>query len=86
MSAIIAPNGSPLNTAIIGVDDLDLSLEFYRDLIGLSTEDPFDWSGKEFEEIWHLPQGSSARGFFCKLKDCDVGRILLLDFKAHEKS
>ena len=85
MSAIIAPNGSPLNTAIIGVDDLDLSLEFYRDLIGLSTEDPFDWSGKEFEEIWHLPQGSSARGYFCKLKDCDVGRILLLDFKAHEK-
>ena len=78
---IIAPNGSPLNTAIIGVDDLDLSLEFYRDLIGLSTEDPFDWSGKEFEEIWHLPQGSSARGYFCELKDCDVGRILLLDFK-----
>ena len=62
MSAIIAPNGSPLNTAIIGVDDLDLSLEFYRDLIGLSTEDPFDWSGKEFFANLRI---AMLEGFYC---------------------
>ncbi len=45
MSSIIAPNGSPLNTAIIGVDDLEQSIKFYRDLIGLTVSDKFDWSG-----------------------------------------
>ena len=53
MSAIIAPKGSPLNTAIIGVENLDQSIGFYRDLIGLSVSDPFDWRGKDFEDIWH---------------------------------
>ena len=51
MSSIIAPNGSPLNTAIIGVDNLEQSIKFYRDLIGLSVSDIFDWSGKDFENI-----------------------------------
>ena len=85
MSAIIAPKGSPLNTAIIGVENLDQSIGFYRDLIGLSVSDPFDWRGKDFEGIWHLPSGSHATGSFCELKGCNVGRVLLLDFKAENK-
>ena len=85
MSSIIAPNGSPLNTAIIGVDDLEQSIKFYRDLIGLTVSDAFDWSGKDFENIWHLPSGSYAFGSFCELKGCNVGRVLLLDFKAKNK-
>ncbi len=86
MSSIIAPNGSPLNTAIIGVDSLEQSIRFYRDLIGLSVSDIFDWSGKDFENIWHLPSGSYASGSFCELKGCHVGRVLLLDFKAKNKN
>ena len=85
MSAIIAPKGSPLNTAIIGVENLDQSIGFYRDLIGLSVSDPFDWRGKDFEEIWHLPSGSHATGSFCELKGCNAGRVLLLDFKSENK-
>ena len=85
MSAIIAPKGSQLNTAIIGVEDLDKSIGFYRDLIGLSASDPFDWRGKDFEDIWHLPSGSYAIGSFCELKGCNAGRVLLLDFKAENK-
>ena len=85
MSSIIAPNGSPLNTAIIGVDNLEQSIKFYRDLIGLTVSDTFDWSGKDFENIWHLPSGSYAFGSFCELKGCNVGRVLLLDFKAKNK-
>ena len=85
MSAIIAPKGSQLNTAIIGVEDLDKSIGFYRDLIGLSASDPFDWRGKDFEDIWHLPSGSYAIGSFCELKGCNAGRVLLLDFKAGNK-
>ena len=62
MSAIIAPKGSPLNTAIIGVENLDQSIGFYRDLIGLSVSDPFDWRGKDFEDIWHFVDISRTFG------------------------
>ena len=65
MSAIIAPKGSPLDTAIIGVENLNQSIGFYRDLIGLSVSDPFDWRGKDFEDIWNLQSGSHANGNFC---------------------
>ena len=85
MNAIIAPNGSPLNTAVIGVDDLGQSIKFYRDLIGLSASDTFHWRGKDFEDMWQLPSGSNAKGCLCELKGCDIGRILLLDFKAEKK-
>ena len=85
MSSIIAPNGSPLNTAIIGVDNLEQSLEFYRDLIGLSVSDTFDWRGKDFEDIWQLPSGSNAKGCLCELKGGNVGRVLLLEFKAENR-
>ena len=86
MSSIIAPNGSPLDTAIIGVDNLESSVKFYRDLIGLSVSDYFQWEGKDFENIWHLPSGSKARACFCELENCEVGRILLLDFISEKKS
>ena len=85
MSSIIAPNGSPLNTAIIGVDSLEQSIEFYRDLIGLSVSDTFHWRGKGFEDIWQLPSGSNAKGCLCELKGCNVGRVLLLEFKAENR-
>ena len=51
MSSIIAPNGSPLDTAIIGVDNLESSVKFYRDLIGLSVSDYFQWEGKDLSLI-----------------------------------
>ena len=69
MSSIIAPNGSPLNTAIIGVDDLEQSIKFYRDLIGLTVSDKFDWSGKDFpENIWHLLQDHMHLDLFLRTK------------------
>jgi len=80
MGDIVAPEGSPLSVAVIGVEDMDASLHFYRDLIGLTAHDPVTWSGTEFETLWHMPAGASARAVFCELPGCEVGRVLLLDF------
>ncbi len=85
MGDIIAPHGSPLSVAIIGVADLQASLRFYRDLIGLTAHDPVTWSGRGFETLWNLPAGSAADAVFCELPDYPVGRVLLLDFRAAKR-
>jgi catechol 2,3-dioxygenase-like lactoylglutathione lyase family enzyme len=85
MGEIVAPEGSPLSVAVIGVEDMAASLHFYRDLIGLTAHAPVTWSGKDFETLWHLPDGASAEGVFCELPGCPVGRVLLLDFGAVDK-
>ena len=85
MGDIIAPEGSPLSVAVIGVADMDASLNFYRDLIGLTASDRVTWSGPEFETLWHLPAGSSADAVFCELPGYPVGRVLLLDFHADNR-
>ena len=85
MGDIIAPEGSPLSVAVIGVSDMDASLHFYRDLIGLTAHDKVTWSGPEFETLWHLPAGSKAEAVFCELPGYPVGRVLLLDFDAEHR-
>jgi len=85
MGDIIAPDGSPLSAAVVGVANLDASLHFYRDLIGLTASDAETWSGPDFESLWHLPAESSATAVFCELPGCPVGRVLLLDFDTPSK-
>ena len=85
MGNIIAPNGSPLNTVVIGVENMEKSLHFYRDLIGLSANDIEVWHGDKFEKFWKLPDGSKAEACFCELPGCNVGRVMLLDFKTKSK-
>ena len=85
MGDIIAPDGSPLSVAVIGVADMDASLHFYRDLIGLTAHDPVNWSGPGFEKLWHLPAGSTANAVFCELPGYPVGRVLLLDFDTQSR-
>ena len=85
MGEIIAPDGSPLSVAVVGVADMNASLHFYRDLIGLTAHDQTTWSGPDFETLWHLPEGSSAEAVFCELPGWPVGRVLLLDFDAQDK-
>ena len=83
--AIIAPEGSPLSVAVIGVADMAASLTFYRDLIGLTAHPPMTWSGPDFERHWKLPVGASAEAVFCELPGCEVGRVLLLAFNAQQR-
>ena len=85
MAEIIAPNGSPLSVAVISVKNLDDSLHFYRDIIGLTGEPAQEYFGEKFEQLWNLPAGSTAKAAFCELEGCPVGRLLLLEFNAHVK-
>ena len=65
MAEIIAPNGSPLSVAVISVKNLDDSLHFYRDIIGLTSEPVEECFGEKFEQLWNLPAGSTAKAAFC---------------------
>jgi catechol 2,3-dioxygenase-like lactoylglutathione lyase family enzyme len=77
--------GSPLGVAVIGVDNLDVSTAFYRDIIGLDASEADVWKGPEFETLWHLPKGATARAVLCGDGDDPVGRILLLEFDAENR-
>ena len=83
--AIVAPNGSPLSVAVVGVKDMTASLAFYRDMIGLNATEEETWSGPDFESFWHLPAGSSAKAVFLSDRDTPIGRILLLEFDAENR-
>jgi catechol 2,3-dioxygenase-like lactoylglutathione lyase family enzyme len=83
--AIIAPEGSPLSVAVVGVADMDASLRFYRDLIGLTAHAPITWEGPDFERHWRLPEGAAAQAVFCELPGVEVGRVLLLAFNATKR-
>lgn len=85
MGEIVAPEGSPLSVAVIGVEDMDKSLAFYRDTIGLTASSTLVWEGPDFEKFWHLLPGSKAEAVFCELPGVPVGRVLLLKFDAAKR-
>jgi len=82
MGDIVAPEGSPLSAAVISVTNMETSLSFYRDIIGLTASAPVTWDGDAFETLWHLPPGSSATAVFCELPGCPAGRVMLVQFNA----
>ena len=80
MSEIVAPNGSPLAVAVLGVEQLDRSIAFYRDEIGLDAGPVTDWRGSAFESLWGLPAGTTARCCLLGVPGGVVGRVLLVEF------
>ena len=83
---IIAPKGSPLRAAVIGCRDINKSLAFYRDRIGLPVVADELLSGPAFRGFWKLNGGTSARGILLGQGDESVGQVLLLDFYLPEGS
>ena len=83
---IIAPDGSPMRAAVIGCRDIEKSLAFYRDRIGLSVLADEVLSGPAFRSFWNLNGGASARGILLGQGDEGVGQVLLLDFHLPEGS
>lgn len=80
MAEIVAPHGSPLAVAVIGVRDLEASLRFYVGEIGLDAGPETAWSGAAFERLWQLPPGARARCRMLAAGETTVGRILLVEF------
>ncbi|HJN03631.1 MAG TPA: hypothetical protein QF665_00770 [Alphaproteobacteria bacterium] len=75
-------SGSPLAAAVIGVENLEASLGFYRDVIGLDASPVETWAGPGFERLWGLPAGATARATLCQAGGDEVGRVLLVEFDA----
>ena len=78
--------GTALGVSICGVESLEASLGYYRDLIGLDVVDRGVWAGSGFERHWGLPVGSSARTALLGFGESPVGRVLLLEFDAFHRT
>ena len=81
----MSEHGTALGVSVCGVDNIEGSLDYYRDLVGLDVVDRGTWSGREFEDHWHLPAGSSARTALLGFGGSPVGRVLLLEFDASQR-
>ena len=80
MAEIVAPQGSPLGFAVLSCRDLDRTLAFYRDLIGLDPHPEERWAGAAFERVFGLAPGAAARAVLLDAAGDPVGRTLLLQF------
>lgn len=79
------PAGAPVSVVVIGVENLDASLEFYSGTLGLEVTDRRTWQGPEFERYWKLPSGAAARCAFLAHGPDPVGRIQLMEFNAADR-
>lgn len=77
--------GTALGVAMIGVEDLGHSLDFYHGHIGLDIIEQAVWRGQDFEAHWGLPTGSEAKSALLGFGDSKVGRVLLLEFDASDR-
>jgi catechol 2,3-dioxygenase-like lactoylglutathione lyase family enzyme len=76
---------TPVSAVVIGVEDLDTSLEFYVETLGLEVAETRTWKGRAFERYWKLPKGSAAQCVFLQYGPDPVGRIQLMEFNAPDR-
>jgi len=74
-----------VSVVVIGVDNLDASLAFYANTLGLEVAETRTWSGPEFESYWQVPAGTTARCAFLKYGADPVGCIQLMEFDAPDR-
>jgi catechol 2,3-dioxygenase-like lactoylglutathione lyase family enzyme len=76
---------APVSAVVIGVENLDASLKFYAETVGLNVAETLTWKGPEFESYWHVPAGTTARCAFLEHGADPVGRIQLMEFDAPDR-
>jgi len=80
-----APVSAPVSVAVIGVENLDASLEFYAGTLGLEVAETRTWQGPAFERYWQVPAGTRAKCAFLEHGTDPVGRIQLMEFDAPDR-
>ncbi len=80
-----APVSAPVSVVVIGVENLDTSLAFYAETLGLEVAETRTWQGAEFERYWQVPAGTKARCVFLEHGADPVGRIQLMEFDAPDR-
>jgi len=79
------PDSAPVSVVVIGVENLDVSLQFYVATLGLEVIEQLTCQGPEFERHWNLPNGSTARCAFLGHGVDPVGRVQLMEFDAADR-
>jgi len=74
-----------VSVAVISVENLETSLAFYAETLGLEVAETRTWEGAEFEHYWQVPAGTKARCAFLGYGPDPVGRIQLMEFDAAER-
>ena len=85
----VKKNESPsaqLNFAIISVDDLNKSIEFYSDVIGLRSLPIMEYETELDVNIWSVPKGTKIRQSLCHRDNSEVGQVLLIEFPNDKKN
>ncbi|MGI9292118.1 MAG: VOC family protein [Gammaproteobacteria bacterium] len=77
---------SQVSVVILGVANLNQSLQFYADTLGLEVTGQGTWEGADFESYWQLPPGSKAEFAFLGYGSEPVGRIQLMEFSAADRN
>ena len=77
--------GSALGISFVGVADMERSLEFYRDVIGLTVTEPRPWSGESLTAQWQSPAGMEADAVLATYPGSRVGRVMLVEFHADSR-
>ncbi|MEC9375836.1 MAG: VOC family protein [Pseudomonadota bacterium] len=72
--------GAPVSAVLIGVENLDSSLAFYEETLGLNVFERRIWQGNAFEQYWQLPKDTIAKCAFLQHGADPVGRIQLMEF------
>jgi catechol 2,3-dioxygenase-like lactoylglutathione lyase family enzyme len=80
MTSNARADGKPVSVVVIGVENLDTSLKFYADTVGLAIVERRTWQGPDFESYWRVPKGTTARCAFLAHGADPVGRIQLMEF------
>ena len=75
----IEANQAQLNFAMVCVENLAQSIEFYSGIIGLKASPVFEYEAEE-NNIWNVPEGTKIRQSICRREKSDIGQLLLIEF------
>ena len=67
---------------LIGVDDLNESVEFYRDILQMSVVGEYAITPRAIEQLWNLPPETTGQAV-CLKNDEQTTLLELIEFKPH---
>ena len=85
MNSNATGTSASVSVVVIGVENIDNSLKFYADTVGLEVVETMALAGPEFENYWQVPAGTTARCAFLKHGADTVGCVQLLEFDTPDR-
>jgi len=80
------PIYTQLNFVIISVENLEESLRFYTDTIGLNHSPIEECHENTTKDFWSVPSDTNIRQVLCFRDNSEIGQILLIEFSNKEKT